>query len=171
MKIRSGRLSIFVVIALVVGIWVLSLPLDSHGAVLFKEVSKLNGPEVIACDGPTVGKGILIELTSGLVKAKVVFKSGPPNATLNVFWTGQNVAYGCHSNAVGYVELGTITTDAFGVGKKVFKLPGGNPFPGYTAHYDVCVPFCSAPIYTATFSYAPSVGGAANGVSAGDPTQ
>jgi hypothetical protein len=149
-------------------VWVLGAPTD---ALALKQVSPLKGPEITACDGPTVGKSIIQgPRESGNTLLKVKFRSGPPNTTFNVFWVCTTIANGCHADACGFTNEGTVTTDAtgFGVFKKIIP---GNLFPGSFVHLDVCVPFCNAPIFTSTFGLVPLGAAAGEGAAgAGDPS-
>jgi hypothetical protein len=114
-------------------------------------VADLRGPEAGACDGPVVGSTSVQELPNGDIEFRLVFVSGPANTLFNVFWVGTGVANGCHNDATGYVDIGDVTTDAAGQANFVTTIVGGNPFPGDYVHIDVCVPFCSGPMFTSTY--------------------
>lgn len=100
------------------------------------DVKNLRGPQVTECDGPLVGTVSFAPGTGGLDFA-VNFTSGPPNATLEIFWVCTEVPNGCHGAACGYISLGTVTTDGSGVGTFNTTLAGGNPYPGMYVHVDI----------------------------------
>ena len=115
-------------------------------------VEDLRGPEVPgACDGPVVGSTSIQEFVSGDIELRLVFTSGPANALLNVYWVGTSTANGCHNDGLGFVDLGTVTTDAAGIGNFVATLVGGNPFPGDYVHIDACAPPCTGPTFTSLY--------------------
>jgi hypothetical protein len=136
-----------------------------------KQVSALKGPETTPCAGPTVGKSIIKPLKNGGTRVKVRFTAGPPNTTSDVFWTCTNVANGCHADACGFINIGQVTTDAFGKGLLNVVLPNGNPFGGKFVHLDV---IGSGGTFTSTFGKAPFVTQDAPGADnslPGDPTR
>ena len=44
---------------------------------------------------------------------------------------------GCHDQACGFIELGTVTTDSTGQGVFSITLPDGNPYPSQYVHLDI----------------------------------
>ena len=114
-------------------------------------VADLRGPETGACDGPIVGSTSVQVLGNGDIEFRLVLLSGPANTLFNVFWVGTAVANGCHNDATGYVDIGDVTTDAAGQANFVTTLVGGNPFPGNYVHIDMCVPFCSGPLFSSLY--------------------
>lgn len=142
-----------------------------------RAVSDLRGPEQGACDGPVVGSTSVEELANGDLEFRLVFVSGPANTQFNVFWVGTSVPNGCHNDATGYVIMGQVTTDALGHANFVHTLVGGNPFPGEYVHIDVCVPFCSGPLFSSLYGdvfqviYSPVATTMGTPMAAGDPTR
>ncbi len=99
----------------------------------------LRGPDTnLDCSGPEVGYTNVLVLEDGVsLKVEVEFTNGAPNDTATVYWVCTNVPGGCHGDACGAVNLGTITTDSSGQGFFSIILPDGNPYPGKYVHFDV----------------------------------
>jgi hypothetical protein len=154
------------VAVLLTAVWLVGAPIDAFAA---KQVSQLVSDPGLTCTGTKVGKSIVNTRADGTVKVKVKFRTGPANDSGTVFWTCTNVANGCHDQACGFIDLGTITTDGFGVG--VFKtiLPG-NPFPGSFVHLDVLMN--AGGTFDSIFPSVPlGASGGASGAQGGDPTR
>jgi hypothetical protein len=165
-----------VLVLLISLVWVLGAPTD---ALALKQVSPLRGPDSFGdCTGTIVGQSVIQgPRESGNTLLKVKFRSGPPNTTFNVFWVCTNIANGCHANACGFINEGTVTTDAtgFGVFKKIIP---GNRFPGSPVHLDVLDtrfffedPTTLRENFTSTFGLVPlGAGGGEGAAGAGAPS-
>ena len=157
----------------------------ASAATIYSQSNLLRGPDIGAppCGGANHGKCIIAEIASvGVsptanndIKVTCTLKGGPANTSFQVFWTGTNVARGCHANATGFVSLGTLLTGATGSGKFVVTK-GNNPFPGNYVHLDLCpgtTGGCTGgPLYTSVYAGIPIGTGpfaASEAGGAGDP--
>jgi hypothetical protein len=147
-------------------VWLAAAPMDAFAAA---QKSPLVNDTSLSCTGSTVGKSAVKTKSNGEVKVKVKIKSGNANDSGPVYWTCTNVSNGCHDQACGFIQIGTITTDANGKGKFTVLLMG-NPFPGEFVHLDLLMN--SGAVYDSVFPSVPlGAGHGASGASGGDPTK
>ncbi len=163
---KASKVIIGMLALVIVSVWALSIP---STALAGKEKVALLGPEVSACDGSASGKATISE-NKGKVKVKVKMKKGPPNSSYTVYWTCTTMAGGCHDQACGFVEIGTLTTNEDGNGK-FKKTLSGNPFPGSYVHLDVLGNGIYTARYGSVFMPGPDQAAADLTVNEGDPTE
>jgi hypothetical protein len=132
-----------------------------------REWSVLRGPQAGDCEGFWAGTCGIIDTRAGLL-AVAFLRGGPRNEFLTVYWTCTEVPGGCHDDACGYVEIGTIRTNAFGNGVFWVLLPG-NPYPGKYVHWDIL----NSATYTSVFFDIPARGTTPTDLEkrAGDPVR
>jgi hypothetical protein len=162
-------------------VFALGMASQASAATIYTQSNILRGPDVgNNCGGANHGKCTIYEVAGSFgtsatqndnIKISCLLKGAPANATFEVFWTCTTVARGCHSQACGFISLGTFATGATGTGKFT-KTIGNNPFPGNYVHLDV---LGANQVYASVYAGIPIGTGAvapqAAGVQAGDPTQ
>jgi hypothetical protein len=133
--------------------------------------ANLLGPQINACDGAVAGTSTIVDLPNGDTEVTVTFVSGWPNSSFTIYWTCTNIPNGCHDNACGFINVGSVATNASGQGTATFTLAGGNPYPGKYVHLDLVD--AGNHIYTSVFGGVPAFMSPTTSLfsQAGDPSQ
>jgi hypothetical protein len=165
-------------IGVLAGLALLTMAAHASAATLYTQSNILRGPEgAVECGGASHGKCTISEvagaigthpLTSDNVKVNCKANGLPANRSFEVFWVCTTAARGCHSQACGFISLGTFVSTATGKGG-LSRTLGNNPFAGRYVHIDV---LGAGQTYASVYAGIPiGVGPASAAVSAGDPSQ
>lgn len=87
----------------------------------------------LTCSGSQVGVVLQLE-QQGQVSMLVLILKGTANTTRQLFYVCSTGP--CHGTACGFTSVGTVATNARGIGFAFKKF--SNPFPGSGMHWDIC---------------------------------
>lgn len=155
-------------------LFALVLSVDVNAATLYSQSNVLRGNDTgNNCSGGSKGSCKVIETgavgTSATqadnIKVQCTLKNATPNRTYTVYWTCTETARGCHTQACGFISLGTVTTTSTGKGKFV-ATKGNNPYPGKYVHLDL---IGGSDLYTSVYAGVPIGVGPAVGTDSGQP--
>jgi len=152
-------------LGLIIAVALVALP----GQLWALESHDLLEDSALTCSGPPVGK--VFQHSRGTdVLTLWIIRNGGANVTRQLFFVCSTGP--CHGTGCGFKSVGTITTNASGVGVKFLSY--ANPFPGSGMHWDICpgsTSGCSGTNLWSGFFTSPFSLGESEAPSGGDPTQ